>query len=165
MILRFILVLVLVGVLWALGAVDLEALPWDSIEFQVSGATVLVYLIWSAWESRYRGGSASLPYAVFYSVLLVSAVDGFLLELTSWSSPWILRWAGLLFFAAGSAFRIAAFRLESVSWLRFGRYLQLAGLPVALGSLAGLALALVAGVPGSIHEDLDFPRPDEEETP
>lgn len=164
MILRFFLVLVLVGLLWVLGAVDLEALPWNSIEFQVSGATVLVYLIWSAWESRYRGGSASLPYAVFYSVLLVSAVDGFLLELTTWNSPWILRWTGLFIFTAGSGFRISAFRKESVSGLRLGRYLQLAGLPVALGSLAGLVLALVAGIPGSIHEDLDLPRPGEEET-
>lgn len=162
MIFRSILVLVLIGLLWALGAVDLRALPWNSIEFQVSGATVLAYLIWSAWESRYRVRSASLPYAVFYSVLLVSAVDGFLLELTTWGSPWILRWAGLFIFAAGSAFRISAFRLRSVAGLRLGRYLQLAGLPVALGSLAGLVLALVAGLPGSIHEELDLPGPEEE---
>jgi len=154
MIFRSLVVLVLIGVLWLTGVVNLDSLPWDSTEFRISGSAVVLYLIWSAWESRYRGGSASLPYAVFYAVLLVSALDGFLLEITTFRSPWLLRWSGLVIFAAGSALRIAAFRTGSVTALRSGRYAQLAGLPLALGSIAGLVVALAAGVPGSVNEEL-----------
>ncbi len=160
MLARIILVLALIGVLWILGVVDLSSLPWHNGEFQISGATVLVYLLWSAMESRYRGGSSSLPYTVFYSILLVSALDGFLLELTTWSSPIFLRWAGLLLFAAGSTLRIRAFKSDSVSLLRNGRYLQLIGLPSSLGSIAGLVLALAAGIPGSVHEELPMHEDD-----
>ncbi|MCD4776045.1 MAG: hypothetical protein K8S15_08370 [Candidatus Aegiribacteria sp.] len=160
MVLRSIAILALIGVLWLLGIIDLETLPWHSNEFQICGVTVLLYLFWSASESKYRGGSASLPYTVFYAVLLVSAVDSFLLELTSYGSPWILRWAGVALFTSGSLTRLAAYRNRSVKCLRLGRYLQLAGLPVALGSIAGSVVALTAGIPGSIHEELD--RPEEE---
>lgn len=156
MILRSIAVLVLLGMLWFLGVIDLETLPWHSKEFQICGTTVLLYLFWSASESRYRGGSENLPYIVFYSVLLVSAVDSFLLDLTAYGPPWILRWAGLILFAAGSFIRLAAYRSRSVEHLRLGRYLQLAGLPVALGSIAGTVVALAAGIPGSIHEELNI---------
>ncbi|OPL20033.1 MAG: hypothetical protein AVO35_00820 [Candidatus Aegiribacteria sp. MLS_C] len=153
MLFRTLAILVLIGLLWALGIIDPGGLPWDSQEFRVSGATVLIYLVWSAVETVYRRGRTGLPYAVFYSVLLVTALDSFLLELTTWSSPWSLRWAGLLIFAAGSGLRIRAFRLGSAGLLRAGRYLQLAGLPSALGSVAGLVLAAVAGIPGSVHEE------------
>lgn len=155
MVLRSIAILALIGVLWLLGIIDLETLPWHSKEFQICGIAVLLYLFWSAAESKYRGGSQSLPYTVFYAVLLVSAVDSFLLELTTYDSPWILRWAGLILFAAGSFIRLAAYRSRSVNNLRLGRYLQLAGLPVALGSIIGTVVALAAGIPGSIHEELD----------
>ncbi len=157
MIFRSIAVLALIGVLWILGIIDPSALPLDSRDFQICGATVLLYLFWSASESKYRGGSASLPYTVFYAVLLVSAVDSFLLELTTYGSPWVLRWTGLVLFACGSLMRLAAYRTRSVRRLRLGRYLQLAGLPVALGSIAGTVIALAAGIPGSIHEELDSP--------
>jgi hypothetical protein len=160
MVLRSIAILVLIGMLWLLGVIDLETLPWHSNEFQICGVTVLLYLFWSASESKYRGDSESLPYIVFYAVLLVSAVDSFLLELTTYDSLWILRWAGVVLFAAGSLIRVAAYRSRSVNNLRLGRYLQLAGLPVALGSITGTVVALAAGIPGSIHEELD--RPDEE---
>ncbi len=162
MIFRSIVVLVLIGLLWVLGIVDLQDLPWHAPDFQVSGATVLVYLLWSAWESRYRSGSASLPYVVFYAVLLISAVDGFLLEITKWGPPWILHWAGLALFAAGCCLRAAAYRRSSSRLLRLGRYLQLAGLPVALGSIAGTVVALAAGIPGSVHEELELPSEAEE---
>lgn len=162
MIFRSVAILVLLGLLWAFGLVDLGGLPWHSPDFRVGGATVLVYLAWSAWESRYRKGPDNLPYLVFYGVLLVSALDGFLLELTTWSSPWILRWAGLAMFTAGCILRGAAYSRESVRILRYGRVLQLAGLPVALGSIAGTVVALAAGIPGSIHEELG-PATDEEE--
>jgi hypothetical protein len=155
MILRSIAVLVLIGVLWLFGIIDLETLPLHSMQFQVCGTTVLLYLFWSASESRYRGGSASLPYTVFYAVLLVSAIDSFLLELTTYGPPWILRWAGAGLFAAGSFARLSAYRRSSVSLLRLGRYLQLAGLPVALGSISGTVIAAAAGIPGSIHEELN----------
>lgn len=157
MYLRSLTVLVLIGVLWLLGIIDLQALPWHSVEFQICGITVLFYLFWSATESRYRGGSSSLPYTVFYAVLLVSVVDSFLLELTAYGPPWILRWAGLVMFIAGSLTRLAAYRNGSVSHLRLGRYLQLAGLPVALGSIAGTVVAVAAGIPGSMHEELTLP--------
>ena len=162
MLLRSIAVLVLIALLWLTGLIDLEMLPYNSREFQVCGATVLLYLFWSAAESRYRGGGSSLPYIVFYSVLLVAALDSFLLELTSYGPPWPLRWAGLLLFTAGSVVRLRAYGVRSGKLLRFGRYLQLAGLPVALGSIAGTAVAVFAGVPGSIHEELP---PLEEEEP
>lgn len=153
MLLRTLAALVLLGLLWVLGVIDPGGLPWESQEFRVSGATVVVYLAWSALETVFRRGRAGLPYAVFYSVLLVTALDSFLLEITTWSSPWSLRWIGLLLFAAGCVLRIRAFRLGSAGLLRTGRYLQLAGLPTALGSIAGLVLAAVAGIPGSIHEE------------
>ncbi len=155
MALRSLTVLALIGVLWLLGIIDPEALPLHSSEFQICGATVLLYLFWSASESKYRGGSASLPYTVFYAVLLVSAIDGFLLELTTYGPPWILRWTGLVLFASGSVMRLAAYRNRSVKHLRLGRFLQLAGLPVALGSIAGTVVAITAGIPGSINEELD----------
>jgi hypothetical protein len=50
----------------------------------------------------------------------------------------------------------------SVTLLRNGRYLQLIGLPCALGSIAGLALALAAGIPGSIHEELPMMEDEED---
>lgn len=161
MVFRSIALLALIGVLWLLGIIDPGALPLHSREFHLCGVIVLIYLFWSAAESKYRGGSASLPYTVFYAVLLVSAIDSFLLELTTYGPPWILRWAGVVLFASGSTMRLAAYRARSVRYLRLGRFLQLAGLPVALGSIAGTVVALAAGVPGSINEELD--KPDDEE--
>jgi hypothetical protein len=161
MIQRVLVVFALLGLLWLIGAIDLGSLPWHSSDFRISGATVIVYLVWSALESRYRGGISSLPYAVFYSVLLISALDGFLLEITTWQSPVILRWTGLVFFTVGSVLRLGAYREGSTDRLRLGRYFQLAGLPTALGSIAGLAVAVFAGIPGSMHEDM--PEEDVEE--
>jgi hypothetical protein len=143
-------------VLWALGVVHLEDLPWDSGDFRVSGATVIVYLLWSTSEMRRRGGgqTPALPFAVFYAVLLVSAVDSFLLRLTAYEGPLVLRWSGTVVFAAGSAVRLRALGRTDVRLLRIGRLLQLAGLPVALGSIAGSAAAVLMGVPGSHGEEL-----------
>ncbi|MEN8208677.1 MAG: hypothetical protein ABFR50_05425 [Candidatus Fermentibacteria bacterium] len=160
MVFRSITVLALIGVLWLLGVIDPSALPLHSREFQICGVTVLLYLFWSAAESKYRAGSASLPYTVFYAVLLVSAVDSFLLGLTAYGPPWLLRWGGVALFASGSILRLTAYRTGSVRRLRLGRYIQLAGLPVALGSIAGTVVALAAGIPGSINEELV--APDEE---
>ena len=162
MVFRSIAVLALIGVLWILGIIDPSALPLHSRDFQICGATVLLYLFWSAAESKYRGGSASLPYIVFYAVLLVSAVDSFLLDLTTYGPPWFLRWAGVVLFTSGSILRLAAYRTRSLKHLRLGRYLQLAGLPVALGSVAGTVVAIAAGIPGSINEELD--KSDDEES-
>ncbi|MCD4701456.1 MAG: hypothetical protein K8S24_06320 [Candidatus Aegiribacteria sp.] len=161
MAIRSLAVLALIGVLWLLGIIDPGALPLHSREFQLSGVTVMLYLFWSAAESKYRGGSSSLPYTVFYAVLLVSAVDSFLLGLTVYGPPWVLRWAGVVLFASGSIVRLAAYRIRSVRHLRWGRYLQLAGLPVALGSIAGTVVAIAAGIPGSINEEIN--KPDDEE--
>lgn len=157
MVVRLGIVFVVLGALWILGAINLDNLPWDSQEFRVSSAAVVCYLFWSASESRSKtgGGSYSTPYAVFYIVLLVSAVDSFLLRLTAYGPPWPLRWAGLVLFAAGSVVRLVAFRNRSSGLLRTGRLLQLAGLPVALGSIAGSATALLAGVPSALQETLE----------
>jgi len=106
MVLRSIAILALIGILWLVGIIDLETLPWHSKEFQICGSTVLLFLIWSTSESKYRRNSANLPYTVFYAVLLVSVIDSFLLELTTFGPPWILRWTGLVLFAAGSFLRI-----------------------------------------------------------
>ena len=160
MVLRSVAVLVLIGVLWLLGIIDPGALPVHSREFQLCGTTVLLYLFWSTAESKYRGGSSSLPYTVFYAVLLVSAVDSFLLGLTTYGPPWVLRWTGVVLFTSGSIMRLAAYRIRSARYLRLGRYLQLAGLPVALGSIAGTVVAIAAGIPGSIKEELNQPDED-----
>lgn len=155
MIVKSIFILAFIAALWVLGVIHLEDLPLGSQEFQVCGSTVLLYLIWSAAEANRRTGQGGLPYLVFYVVLLVSAVDSFLLQLTTVTLPWSVRWAGVLLFAAGSFCRLAAFRRNRSDLLRFGRYLQLAGLPVALGSIVGLAVAAAAGIPGSIHEEIE----------
>jgi hypothetical protein len=156
----------LLAVLWVLGAIHLEDLPWDSSEFRVSGVTVAIYLAWSGAEMRRRGGgqTPALPFAVFYAVLLVSAVDSFLLRLTAYGGPWVLRWAGVLAFAAGSAMRLRSIRRTDVRLLRTGRLLQLAGLPVALGSLAGSAVGILVGFPGSRREELPVRTALEEDT-
>lgn len=156
MIIRFVLIIAVIAVLSVLGVIHPEDLPWQSREFQVCGITVLIYLFWSAAESKFRGGQGGLPYTVFYAVLLVSVVDSFLLQLTAYGSPWILRWAGAALFAAGSVIRLTAFRLNSVRALRLGRFCQLAGLPVAFGSIIGTVVALSAGIPGSIHEEINL---------
>lgn len=162
MIIRFVLIIAVIAVLSVLGVIHLEDLPWHSMEFQICGITVLVYLFWSATESKFRGGQGGLPYTVFYAVLLVSVVDSFLLRLTAYSSPWILRWAGAVLFISGSVIRITAFKRNSVRLLRLGRYCQLAGLPVAFGSVIGTVVALSAGIPGSLHEELNLDSPLEE---
>ena len=163
MIIRLVLIIAVVAVLSVLGVINLEDLPWQSREFQVCGITVLIYLFWSAAESKFRGGQGGLPYTVFYAVLLVSVVDSFLLQLTVYGSPWILRWAGAVLFTAGSVIRLAAFRHNSVRTLRLGRFCQLVGLPVAFGSIIGIVVALSAGIPGSIHEEINL-EPEMEET-
>lgn len=155
MVIRFVFVIALIAALWIFGIIHLEDLPWHSGEFQVCGVTVVLYLFWSAAESKLRAGDGGFPYIVFYVVLLVSAIDSFLLQLTSYGPPWILRWTGVVLFTAGSVCRLGAFRRNSDKILRLGRFLQLAGLPVALGSIAGTVVAFAFGIPGSLHEELN----------
>jgi hypothetical protein len=158
-------VALILAVLWVLGAIHPEDLPWDSNEFRVSGAAVAIYLAWSGAELRRRGGgqAPALPFTVFYAVLLVSAVDSFLLRLTAFGGPWVLRWAGVLAFAAGSAMRLWSIGRGDVRLLRTGRLLQLAGLPVALGSIAGSAVGILVGLPGSLREELPVRTAPEED--
>lgn len=166
MTLRLGMIVVLLGVLWAIGAIHPEDLPWGSGDFQISGVTVLLYILWSASETRARAGGSSspIPFAVLYAVLLVSAVDGFLLRLTTYEGPLPLRWGGAALFAAGSVVRLRAIGISDVRLLRIGRLLQIAGLPVSLGSIAGTVTAALLGVPGSIREELPVP-PDTIEAP
>ncbi len=155
---RLLLLLVVLIALWAAGVVDLGGLPWGDPDFQASAALVLVYLAWSVIEGRTGGGAdSSLPSLVLYAVLLVSAVDGMLLFLSSFSEPLAARWAGVALLAAGSVMRVVAIRSRGRTLLRSGRVMQLLGIPAGLGSIAGLALAATVGILGSIGEEL--PRP------
>lgn len=143
-------ILVMAGVvalLWATGLLELD-LPWSDPLFAVSGVTVVVYLLWSLGEGGRRRPGTDASQLAMYVVLLVSAVDSFLLELTIFESPLTVRWAGAALFFAGAGCRLlAVYGSRSPGLLRWGRVLQLVGLPLGLGSLAG---TVVGALPGSI---------------
>ncbi|MBN1435026.1 hypothetical protein JW921_09720 [Candidatus Fermentibacterales bacterium] len=144
---RRLLILVLaVGLLSVTGIARLE-FPWGDPDFQISGTLVLAYLLWAGAESGRRRPRLDLPVLGMYSVLLVSVLDSFLIRLTVFpgvlgSELWPVRWAGLGLFVIGSGIRLAPVAGRT-SALRAGRALQLAGLPAALGSVAGLVVGLL----------------------
>jgi len=151
---RIFLAIIVVLVLSHLGLIDMGGLPWDSVEFRVSAATVMVYLLWSFLESKRGKDAIDAAYIAFLIVLLVSAADGFLLEVTVFGGYFWIRWLGLFLFAFGGMIRLLGFRRRSAALLRRGRYLQLPGLPVALGSLAGLATALIVAASGMVRKEM-----------
>ena len=123
-------------------------LPWSDPDFQVSGGLVALYLVWSATESSLRRAVLCAPVLGMYATLLVSVLDSFLIRATPFatilgSELWPVRWAGLVLFGVGSALRIATVARGPGSLLRAGRALQLAGLPLALGSVAGAVVGLL----------------------
>lgn len=144
---RYLIPLAVVAVLVITGLVDLASLPWRNGDFQVSLAVVLVYLFWSAGGGDSQGADRT----AIYAVLLVSAVDSFLLRLTSFQGLFVLRWAGVVLLAAGSVLR-ARHRGNLMSF-RAGRVMQLFGIPLGLGTLAGMAVAAFPGLVFALKED------------
>ena len=142
-----------VALLWATGLLELN-LPWDDPVFQVSGASVAVYLLWSLWEGSRKRPGMNLSQLAMYVVLLVSALDSFILDVTVFLSPLALRWAGVVLLLAGCSLRLAAVYLAApLALLKAGRAMQLVGLPLGLGSLSGLAVGAVPGMLVALRTD------------
>ncbi len=145
---RYLIPLAVLAVLAATGVVDVSVLPWGNGEFQTSLAVVLVYLFWSASGSGEDGADRTAMYAV----LLVSTIDSFLLRMTVFGGLLPLRWAGVALLTAGSAMRVLHRRRIGV--YRAGRVMQLFGIPLGLGSLAGIVVAAFPGLVFALKEDL-----------
>lgn len=147
MLVRILILAAVIVLLAVAGIINLGDLPWQNHDFRASGAVVLLYLFWSLSEKR--GGSEGLDPSrlAMYTVLLVSAVDSFLLRITVWNGLYVLRYAGIALFAGGCVLRLTALAKGRQGMLRVGRVLQLIGLPVGLGSIAGTA---VGAVPGAV---------------
>ncbi len=128
------------------GMLDLSTLPWRDGDFLASLATVLVYLLWSLFGDREGSDRTGI-----YTVLLVSAVDSFLLRLTVFPGLMFVRWAGVVLLAGGCVVRVMSPRSSGL--LRAGRIMQLSGLPLGFGTLAGLAVALFPGLVFALKED------------
>ncbi|MFO7626078.1 MAG: hypothetical protein R6V62_02315 [Candidatus Fermentibacteraceae bacterium] len=145
---RYLIPVAVLAVLAATGVVDISLLPWHNGDFQASLAVVLVYLFWSATSSGEDGADRTAMYAV----LLVSTIDSFLLRMTVFSGLLPLRWAGVALLAAGSAMRVLHRRRIGV--YRTGRVMQLFGIPLGLGTLAGVVVAAFPGLVFALKEDL-----------
>lgn len=143
----------MVALLWATGLLELN-LPWDDPVFRVSGASVVVYLLWSLAEGARKRPGMNLPQLAMYVVLLVSALDSFVLDVTVFLSPLVLRWAGAVLLLAGCSVRLAAIYLAAPqALLKAGRAMQLVGLPLGLGSLSGLVVGAVPGMVVALRTD------------
>jgi hypothetical protein len=145
---RYLIPLAVLAVLALTGVVDVSLLPWKNAEFQTSLGVVLVYLFWSAAGS---GGDGADRMAM-YAVLLVSTIDSFLLRMTVFSGLLPLRWAGVVLLAAGSAMLVL--HRGRIGVYRTGRIMQLFGIPLGLGTLAGIAVAVFPGLVFALKEDL-----------
>ncbi len=145
---RYLIPVAVLAALIATGLVDISSLPWRNGDFQVSLAVVLVYLAWSATG----GGGEGADRTAIYTVLLVSAVDALFLRLTAFSGLMPLRWAGVVILAAGSVLRFV--HGGDVGRYRAGRVMQLFGLPLGLGTIAGLVVAAFPGLVFALKEDL-----------
>ena len=88
----------------------------------------------------------------YNGVALRGAADAFLLRMTAFSGFMAVRWAGVAILAAGCALRIASFKGEGTALSRPGRALQMVGLALGLGSLAGTAVALFPGIPSAYRD-------------
>lgn len=161
MLVRFVVLAVIVAVLAATGLIDFGTLPWGNDDFRASGAVVLLYLAWSMAEKRPGTDGLDPSRLALYTVLLVSAVDSFLLRLTAWNGHFALRYAGAVLFAVGCALRLGAGPRRNLRLLRTGRILQLVGLPAGLGSAAGVVTGALPGVIAASRET--FPPEEVEE--
>ncbi|MCK5130916.1 MAG: hypothetical protein KAR40_02045 [Candidatus Sabulitectum sp.] len=149
-IVRILLPLAVVAGLAYFGVIDLSLLPMEDPDFQATLATVGVYMIWSVLESGRETDSSRIT---LYAVLLVSALDTFLLGLTNFSGLMYLRWAGVLLLTSGCAARLLAIRSRNIIFLRYGRIAQSFGIALGLGSIAGMVIAIFPGIPSSLKED------------
>ena len=149
-VLRLLLPVVVIAALAFSGIIDLSLLPWENPDFQATLATVGIYMIWSVLESGTETDSSRIT---LYAVLLVSALDTFLLRLTAFSGLMYLRWAGVLLLTSGCIARLTALRGKNITFLRYGRIGQELGIALGLGSIAGTVIALFPGIPSSLRGD------------
>ena len=148
--LRIVIPLVVIAALAYAGIIDLSMLPWEDPDFQATLATVGVYMIWSVLENNAQTNSSRIT---LYAVLLVSAIDTFLLRITAFHGLMFLRWVGVFLLTAGCTSRLISLRKGSISFLRYGRIFQQIGLALGLGSIAGVTIAIFPGIPSSLKED------------
>lgn len=147
---RILLPLAVIAGLAFFGIIDLSLLPLEDPDFQATLATIGIYMIWSVLESGRETNSSRIT---LYAVLLVSALDTFLLELTNFSGLMYLRWAGVFLLAAGCIARLLAIRSKNRILLRYGRIGQEFGVALGLGSIAGVVISIFPGIPSSLKEE------------
>lgn len=148
--LRIVIPLAVIAVLAYAGIIDLSMLPLEDPDFQATLATVGIYMIWSVLENNTQTNSSRIT---LYAVLLVSAIDTFLLRITAFPGLMFLRWTGVVLLAAGCLARLISLRNGSISFLRYGRIFQQLGVALGLGSIAGVVIAIFPGIPSSLKED------------
>lgn len=149
-IVRIVVPLLVIAVLAVLGIIDLSILPVHDPDFQVTLVTVAIYMVWSVFEDKTAANSSRIT---LYAILLVSALDSFLLNLTAFTNPIFFRWSGVLFLTIGCAARLIALRSKKLQLLRYGRVLQGFGIALGLGSIAGIVVAVFPGIPSALKED------------
>ncbi|MCK5785969.1 MAG: hypothetical protein KAH54_05350 [Candidatus Sabulitectum sp.] len=147
---RILLPLAVIAGLAFFGVIDLSILPMEDPNFQVTLATIGIYMIWSVLESSTETNSSRIT---LYAVLLVSALDTFLLELTNFPGLMFLRWTGVFLLTSGCIARLLALRSENTKFLRYGRIGQELGIALGLGSVAGTVVAIFPGIPSSLKEN------------
>lgn len=145
---RLILPLAVIVILNMAGIINLSLLPLENPDFQATLATVVVYLIWSVLESNVQTDGSRIT---LYAVLLVSVLDSFLLRLTAFTGPIIIRWLGVAVLTAGCAARLVGHPRENNLLMRRGRAAQMIGLALGLGSIAGVVLAIYPGLPSALQ--------------
>ncbi|NLP06073.1 hypothetical protein GX411_09010 [Candidatus Fermentibacteria bacterium] len=140
---RLLVLLLAVAALRAAGLVTFD-LPWRDPAFLASGATVLVYLVWSLAGARPEPGAGpGLSRIALYTVLAVSAFDGFIFLPGSNLPVHTLlrdihpaRFAGVAMLAAGSALDLLSKRNRRMALPAV--MLQMDGFALGLGSVAGM---------------------------
>jgi len=148
---RILVPLAVIAGLAYFGIIDLSLLPMDDPNFQATLATVGIYMLWSILESVRDTDTSRIT---LYAVLLVSALDTFLLELTSFSGHMYIRWAGVLLLVSGCFVRLLALKTGNTMLLRLGRVGQDLGVALGLGSIAGTVVAVFPGIPSSLREEI-----------
>lgn len=148
---RILLPLAVIAGLAFFGIIDLSLLPMDDPDFQATLATIGIYMLWSVLESGRETNSSRIT---LYAVLLVSALDTFLLELTNFSGLMYLRWIGVALLTFGCTARLLALRSGKAMFLRYGRIGQELGIALGLGSIIGTVIAIFPGIQSSLKEDV-----------
>lgn len=140
---RLTVMLLALAALRAAGLVTFD-LPWRDPAFIASGATVLVYLVWSLAGARPEPGAGfGLSRIALYIVLAVSAIDGFVFLPGSDLPVHTLlrdihpaRFAGVSMLAVGSALDLLSKRDRRMALPAV--MLQMDGFALGLGSVAGM---------------------------